>query len=463
MGTESAAGIQVSEKAKQGIMEYREVLRNIGERILTETRTELYLSMHFLGPALGNLSPVMDLSTTTVGTDAAYIRFNPKCLMTKYIEHPFWLKRVYLHMLLHCLFRHMFAWKQQEDGGLFGLCCDIAVESVIDSMEIPAIARPISEKRSAWYEKLRKEAGILSAQRLYRYFTSGERDYTQEALMESEFGMDDHSFWERLDPQDIPKNSGEQTMAAEAAAPLIATKRLNEEEWKKLANKVRLEMTLGREAGTRTGSFLRYLQYDGSQKTDYREFLKRFAVTREESFIDPDSFDYGFYNYGMQLYGNMPLIEENEYREATKVEQLIIVLDTSASCQDFLVQEFLNETASMLLRGDYFFTRTRIHIIECDDRVQNDIEITELSQMEEYAKHFCLKGGFGTDFRPAFAYVEELRRQKKIEKPRGLMYFTDGKGIYPKKQTDYDTAFVFVKNEDPDTSGVPAWAMKLFI
>ncbi len=444
-------------------MEYREVLRNIGERILSETRTELYLSMHFLGPALGSLFPVMDLSTTTVGTDAACIRFNPKCLMTKYIEHPFWLKRVYLHMLLHCIFRHMFAWKQYEDGELFGLCCDIAVESVIDSMEIPAIARPISEKRSAWYEKLQKKTGVLSAQRLYRYFTSGERDYAQEALMEAEFGMDDHSFWERLDQQEAPENPEPQAMAAGASLPLIATKRMNEEEWKKLANKVRLEVTLGKEAGTRTGNFLRYLQYDGSQKTDYREFLKRFSVTREESFVDPDSFDYGFYNYGMQLYGNMPLIEENEYREATKVEQLIIVLDTSASCQDFLVQEFLNETASMLLRGDHFFTRTRIHIIECDDKVQNDIEITELSQMEEYAKHFGLKGGFGTDFRPAFAYVEELRRQKKIEKPRGLMYFTDGKGIYPKKQTDYDTAFVFVKSEDPDTSGVPAWAMKLFV
>lgn len=442
-------------------MEYREELRSIGERILSETRTELYLAMHFLGPALGSLSPVMDLSTTTVGTDAAFIRFNPKCLMTKYIEHPYWLKRCYLHMLLHCLFRHMFAGKAYDDPELWNLCCDIAAESVIDSMDVPVIQRPVSEKRNAWYEELRTGAGVLSAQRLYRYLSEGERDYRKEAAMEAEFEMDDHSFWERLDPPDAPAPK-EQPEGA-AAMPLIATKRLKEEEWKKLANKVRLELTLGREAGTKTGEFLRFLAYDGSQRTDFHEFLKRFAVTREESFIDPDSFDYGFYNYGMQMYGNMPLIEENEYREATKVEQLIIVLDTSASCQNFLVQEFLNETASMLLKGDHFFAKTKIHIIECDDKVQNDIEITELSQMEEYAKHFCLKGGFGTDFRPAFAYVEELRRNKKIEQPRGLMYFTDGKGIYPKKQPDYDTAFVFVKEEDPDTSNVPSWAMKLFI
>jgi predicted metal-dependent peptidase len=186
-------------------------------------------------------------------------------------------------------------------------------------------------------------------------------------------------------------------------------------------------------------------------------------VAGEEAGVDMDSFDYGFYYLGMKLYGNMPLIEENEYRETMKVQELIIVLDTSASCQDFLVQEFLNETASMLLESDLFYSRVKIHILECDDKVQNDIVITSLEQMKEYARHFCLKGGFGTDFRPAFAYVEELRRSKIIGKPKGLMYFTDGKGRYPAKPTDYDTAFVFVADEDPDTSGVPNWAMQLFI
>ncbi len=443
-------------------MSYREQLRSIGERILEETRTELYLGMHFMGPALGSLSLVMDLSTTGVGTDASYIRFNPKCLMTHYIEDPYWLRRVYLHMVLHCIFRHMYGVRQREDGELWNLCCDIAVESVIDSMDLPVIERPLSQKRSAWYEELKAQTGTLSAQRLYHCFISKERDYPREALLEQEFTMDDHSFWERME-DDGNENTQPLPQTPASAMPLIATKRLSEEEWRKLANKVRLELAMGREAGTRTGELTRFLAVDCSRKTDYHEFLSRFMVVREESGIDMDSFDYGFYHLGMELYGNMPLIEENEYREAAKVDQLIIVLDTSASCQDFLVQEFLNETASMLLGSGHFFTRVRIHIIECDDRVQKDVEIHNLNQMKEYARTFCLKGGFGTDFRPAFAYVEQLQEEKRIEKPRGLMYFTDGKGIYPTKPTGYDTAFVFVKDEDPDTSGVPDWAMKLFI
>ncbi len=443
-------------------MSYREELCSIGERILEETRTELYLGMRFLGPALGSLSLTMDLSTTGVGTDASYIRFNPKCLMTHYVEDPYWLRRVYLHMVLHCIFRHMYGAGQREDAELWDLCCDIAVESVIDSMDIPVIARPLTEKRSAWYEELRAQAGTLSAQRLYHSFMKEERDYPREARLEQEFALDDHSFWERMD-EDGNRNPAQLPETPASSMPLIAVKRLTEEEWRKLAGKVRLELTMGREASAKTGEFTRFLSGDCSRKTDYREFLSRFMVVREESGIDMDSFDYGFYHLGMEMYGNMPLIEENEYREAAKVDQLIIVLDTSASCQEFLVQEFLNETASMLLGGDHFFKRVQIHIIECDDRVQNDIEIHSLEQMKDYAGHFCLKGGFGTDFRPAFAYVEQLQEEKRIEKPKGLMYFTDGKGIYPSKPTGYDTAFVFVKDEDPDTSGVPDWAMKLFI
>lgn len=56
----------------------------------------------------------------------------------------------------------------------------------------------------------------------------------------------------------------------------------------------------------------------------YKEFLKRFAVVREEVSVDMDSFDYGFYMYGLQHYGNMPLIEENEFREAKRSKNLLL-------------------------------------------------------------------------------------------------------------------------------------------
>ena len=77
-------------------------------------------------------------------------------------------------------------------------------------------------------------------------------------------------------------------------------------------------------------------------------------------------------------------------------------------------------------------------------------------------EQFELKGGGGTDFRPVFAHVEALREQGRLKRLRGLLYFTDGKGIYPKKRPDYDVAFLFMKEDYTDVS-VPAWAMKLIL
>jgi predicted metal-dependent peptidase len=73
-----------------------------------------------------------------------------------------------------------------------------------------------------------------------------------------------------------------------------------------------------------------------------------------------------------------------------------------------------------------------------------------------------IKGLGGTDFRPVFARVDELRRKKEFQNLRGLIYFTDGYGSFPEKKPDYDAAFVFVEDEynNPD---VPPWAIKLVL
>lgn len=155
---------------------------------------------------------------------------------------------------------------------------------------------------------------------------------------------------------------------------------------------------------------------------------------REEVSVDMDSFDYGFYMYGLQHYGNMPLIEENEFREAKKIEELVIAIDTSASCKEKLVQQFLNETGAILKHQESFFHKVHIRIIECDNQIQKDIPITNLDEIEEYTEQFSVSGGYGTDFRPVFSYVEKLRNSGELKNLKGLMYFTDGYGEYPKNR-----------------------------
>lgn len=74
-----------------------------------------------------------------------------------------------------------------------------------------------------------------------------------------------------------------------------------------------------------------------------------------------------------------------------------------------------------------------------------------------------LRGFGGTDFRPVFSYVDQLIEKKEFENLKGLVYFTDGMGIYPTKKPNYDTAFVFLDEDYVETPDVPSWAIKLVL
>ena len=74
---------------------------------------------------------------------------------------------------------------------------------------------------------------------------------------------------------------------------------------------------------------------------------------------------------------------------------------------------------------------------------------------------FTIAGGGGTDFRPAFSYVSELISDGQLKNMCGLLYFTDGKGIYPVKCPPYKCAFIYL--DEYDDNVVPAWAITMKI
>ena len=122
----------------------------------------------------------------------------------------------------------------------------------------------------------------------------------------------------------------------------------------------------------------------------------------------------------------------------------------------------MEETYSILSQSESFYRRFRIHIIQCDEKVQSDDVITEAKELEQYMKNFQLRGMGGTDFRPVFSYVNRLQKEKKFHRLRGLIYFTDGYGTFPLKKPPYDTAFIFLKEDYLDVD-VPPWAIKLIL
>ena len=581
-------------------------LQDLGTRILNQSRYELSLSMRHLARALDRLPYEMDFNTQRMGTEGERIHFHPEFIFQLFMESPQKLNRLYMHSLLHCLFRHIFKNEGKKEE-LWNMACDIHVEYVLDSLEVDLLKRPAGEYREQTFQSLEDKIKTLSAERIYQYLEEADLDYDAWERLEREFYKDDHIFWKLLERKEAPGKEGEgegdgaplplpedfspndsslqedsdgekrdnegkpsdehseekdsqdedskdrdsqntdsqnldsqnkdskdtesqntesqntdskdidpnakdgsaqesmpsKDSSGDREAPFHedrqgedsssgqqgdrkegdrkeeerkrkeqeereereAKKKRDElsKEWEDISKRTEQEIEhSSQEKKEEQGSLAWFLRLEQKKYTDFRDFLRRLSVDREEMEVDLDSFDYGYYYYGLEQYGNMPLIEENEYREGRKLQELVIAIDTSHSTKGEMVKGFLEETAGILKQKDAFFQKVKVHILECDDELRKDICLENVEDLEQYSKNFAVKGGYGTDFRPVFRYVSDLQKQGELKNLKGLMYFTDGKGRYPKEAPPYVTAFVFPKGEDIDDDNVPFWAMKLY-
>ena len=237
----------------------------------------------------------------------------------------------------------------------------------------------------------------------------------------------------------------------------------DEEDWEEIAKQVETALqTLEKERGDAAGTFMDNLALANRSSVNYEDFLRRFATRMEDARLNDEEFDYIFYTYGLKLYENMPLVEPLEYKETERVREFVVAIDTSSSCSHGLIQLFLTRTYEILSRGRGFGDQVNVHIIQCDAEVQSDDVIHNTSEMAAYEEGFTVRGFGGTDFRPVFAYVDDLLVKGEFDDLRGLVYFTDGYGTFPNQAPGYDVAFVFVE-EDGKERRVPPWAMKVVL
>lgn len=413
----------------------------MARRALELTRSELYLELRYMRAALGALVPTPAGRRLGFAADGVRLCFGPGWVLTIYRNNRRYLPRAYLHSVLHCVFRHLWL-RGARDEAVWNLACDIAVEQVIDRLGVPALARPVGWLRQQTYGELAQQCKILAAGPIYRALC--RRTPEQLEALQREFYCDSHELW--------PRN------------PNTPESQMLGRQWEQLGRQTQMELQqAGRQAGENAGAEALQAQVQaGRSRRTYRDFLRRFAVWREEARLDPDEFDLGYYAYGLRHYGDMPLIEPLETRESKKIRDFVIVLDTSESTSGELVRNFLKETFGLLQSGGSFFRQCRILVMQCDDAVRSEDWLHDLDELERYAARLTLTGGGGTDFRPAFTRIARLQSEGKLASLQGVLYFTDGKGIYPARRPGFDTAFLFLDDGAPPPD-VPPWAMRLVL
>jgi len=480
----------------------------LAREILDLSRNTLLIRLRFLEPALCQL-PFDTDSQITLATDGFCFYYNFIHVLKTYRTSRELLMRDYLHTVFHCIFHHPFI-GTLVDSYAWNLACDIAVEAALSELELSELSCSRCMKQQEILTELKEYVPVLTAEKLYRHFHDSGMPPEEMETLRSYFLADEHDMWYQLssasdesntsnqnpdkdsdsetqeskedsddgshgedqksDSQTKRSDSGfsEEENEADASPSPSPSKDEQEKLWQEIASRIQTDLeTLSRQYGEKTGTLLQNIKECTREKTDYHEFLRKFAVLGEEMRINDEEFDYIYYTYGLDLYEDIPLIEPLEYKEVKKIREFVIAIDTSASVKGELVTSFLQKTFEILTQEDVFFNQTELHIIECDTSIQNITVIRKQEQLRNYIyglEHAdsLLHGFGGTDFRPVFAYVKDRQEQGDLRNLQGLLYFTDGDGIYPEMPADYHTAFLFTQKADASVK-VPIWAMKVLL
>lgn len=195
---------------------------------------------------------------------------------------------------------------------------------------------------------------------------------------------------------------------------------LAQEEYELLVEQLNIKL---KEHGDLPKGIERFIEISKEPQISWRDELYRYVNSHAKS-------DYRMFPSSKKhLYRGIAL--PSIYGEELKI---IVAIDTSASIEDELLELFLAELYEIM----QVFTHYVIELIECDSKIQNIQRLTPQERLEP-----TLKGGGGTDFRPVFDYLENLN-----EDFRFIIYFTDGKGSFPKYEPSIDTLWVMPQRED---------------
>lgn len=413
---------------------------SIARDILVLSRNSLAVHFRFLDRAISRLPFVKD-ENVSLCTDGDNLYYGTWHVLRRYQSEQTVVTRDLFHSILHCVFRHSFV-GPEIDRKRWDLACDITVENTLSEFEAPFLRAAREDVQGAMISLLKEELGLLTAERIYKWL--GDRGFSEDELdaEREKFMADGHGIW-----------YGSSDSRAKADRNIELKKM-----WEEVSRRMQTELeTMQNDKDSALVQNLRALH---RAKYSYSEFLRRFMVHGEVMRLSDEEFDNNYYTYGLEVYGNIPLIEPLEYSEQRRIRELVIAIDTSGSVKGDVVQAFMQHTHDILSREENFFSRVNIRILQCDDCIRDDAHITCREDFDEYIRTLEIRGLGRTDFRPVFSYVDELVRRHELKNLQGLLYFTDGDGLYPREKPAYETAFVLHSDGYAEPE-VPVWAMHI--
>ena len=262
----------------------------IGLEVLTASRNELYMSFPYLDAALcalefrdaeGVVSSGMPAPTGTVATDGESLWYQGSWLARRYLRSRQAVNRGYMHVLFHCILRHI--WKARgKDPALWDLACDVAVEALLSEQNYACIEEQASPLKSRFIGECCRDMKVITAEGVYLKLERNPPDRNRLQMLSRAFLFDDHGLW-------TPEEQREQERRQE-----------QDTRWKDIADRTRTSLeTMPSDQGAGGDLMHDQIQVAVKDDVDYRNFLRRFAAPHEVMEADTDSFDYIYYTFGL--------------------------------------------------------------------------------------------------------------------------------------------------------------------
>ena len=390
--------------------------------------------------ALYVLDPVEIKEEYPIMTDTHHLFYNAKEVLKTDREK---LKRSILHIALHGLLGHFEMDRDVPDREVLWAVMDLKVRRLID----------------LFMDGKERNSGAGSIRMELYYETKGNEVLKTHILEKAKKAYsDDHSTWNMVQIPGLGSGHGAGRKSWEeirkATQELLMTG--------KSAQGGDLEDALAdisRQPGTGGGNDRLDIAKGEKSRLDYRSLLselKRSALQTGEEDIP----DMVYYSYGLELYGDVPLVEPMEEAEKEVIDTIVIAVDTSGSCAGSL-PEFLAETKSLLEDLGRSALVNKICYLECDAKIQKETALTADEAIRFLSDHHTYGGGGGTDFRPVFNRIKDY--EKDGTEIAGLIYYSDGMGTFPEGKPDYPCFFVEPENGNGwcTEDNLPDWVRKV--
>lgn len=408
------------------------------QKKLVKARTRLLLERPFFGSLCLRMEPKEDRHCATAWTDGRTLGYNPAYIAGLRDEQ---VQGLMAHTVMHPACQHHTR-RRGRDHKLWNMACDYAINWILldAGIDLP----PKYLDNPAYHG--------LTADEIYSDLRSRGGEEDRPSLSDGEGESDGEVEWDGLqgktgdgnelgdksesgtgeaggdgkvedgaagdDPGELgseqsgdPGGSGEVRDGELQTEGGASDESGSDENWELALAQAAQN---ARETGDLPGGLERLIGEVLEPRLDWRELLSRYISDRARD-------DYGWTPPNKRFLHTDVILPSLSHQ---KLPEVVLALDTSGSVTEAEMNRFAAEVSSILEAFD-----TTIHVVHCDSAVQHSDTFGRCDLPLELVP----KGGGGTDFRPAFTWVE-----KEGLDPACLIYLTDLESFgFPEREPEY--------------------------